>query len=133
MKEGLKAHLEEMGLDVVDVGTDSDEPVDYPDFALRAAREVSEGRCNRGILVCGTGIGMCIAANKVSGIRGALCWDETTAELSRRHNDSNILCLGKILEPAKARKIVQIWLETGFDGGRHLRRLEKISKMESRH
>lgn len=131
LKEEVKERLIELGYKVRDFGTHSQEAVDYPDIAFKVAGKVSEGNFDRGILICGTGIGMCIAANKVIGIRAALCWDERSAELSRKHNDSNILCLGgRILSEKKAMKIVDIWLTTKFEGGRHLGRIRKIMDYE---
>ncbi|RLG44281.1 MAG: ribose 5-phosphate isomerase B [Thermoproteota archaeon] len=133
LKEGLKQRLIELGHEVKDFGTNSEKAVDYPDIAFRVAREVSEGNFERGILICGTGIGMCIAANKVAGIRAALCWDERTAELSRKHNDSNILCLGgRILSKKEAMRITEVWLITKFEGNRHLSRVRKIMEFEQR-
>ncbi len=131
LKEMLKRQLIEKGNKVKDFGTYSEESVDYPDIAFKVAEEVSTGNFDRGILICGTGIGMCIAANKVDGIRAALCWDERSAELSRKHNNSNILCIGgRILKEKDAKKIVDIWLQTEFEGGRHLRRVKKILDYE---
>ncbi len=133
LKEILKKYLVSLGHQVQDFGTYTEESVDYPDIAFRLAEEVSKGSFERGILICGTGIGMCIAANKVKGIRAALCWDERTAELSRRHNDSNVLCLGgRMLGEQKAKKIVDVWISTNFEAGRHLRRLRKIYEYERR-
>jgi len=130
LKERLREFLKE-GHQVVDFGTESEEPTDYPDIAFKVAERVSSGEFDRGILICGTGIGMCIAANKVKGIRAALCWDERTAELSRKHNDSNILCLGgRILSEEEAKRIVEKWLSSEFEGGRHLRRVRKIVEYE---
>jgi ribose 5-phosphate isomerase B len=111
---------------------DKPEPVDYPDIAGEVAREVSSGQADRGILICGTGIGMCIAANKFRGIRAASIVDELTAEISRRHNDLNILCLsGDLLSEHAAEQIVRVWLNTPFDDGRHSRRIEKIHEFET--
>ena len=105
--------------------------VDYPDVAAAVAEAVAEGRADRGILICGTGIGMCVTANKFRGIRAALCYNEVAAELSRRHNDANILCLsGNFLSEATTEAIVRIWLVSPFDGGRHQRRVELIDKIE---
>jgi len=133
LKEKLKQWLIELGYEVRDFGTMSEEAVDYPDIAFKVAREVSQGRFDRGILICGTGIGMCIAANKVIGIRAALCWDKRSAELSRKHNNSNILCLGgRVLREREAMKIVDAWLTTKFEGGRHLRRVRKIMEFEQK-
>ncbi len=119
------------GHEVTDVGTATAESVDYPDYARAVAEGVSGGTYERGILVCGSGIGMSIAANKVGGVRAALCWNEETARLSREHNDANVLCLpGRFLDPAVVPTLVARWLETGFEGGRHVRRVTKIAEME---
>ena len=127
----IKALLEEKGLLYKDFGTHSDKSVDYPDFAKPVAAAVSSGECERGILVCGTGIGMSIAANKVNGIRASLCGDCFSAEMTRRHNDANILCLGaRTTGAGLALKIAEIFLETPFEGGRHAARVEKIMEME---
>lgn len=131
LKEELKAVLVNLGHDFVDLGTDSTRSVDYPEYAARVAREVAAGRCPRGILVCGTGIGMSIAANKVAGIRAALVHDVTTARLAAQHNDANVLCLGaRLLAPALAGEIVQVWLATAFEP-RHRPRLEQIRGLEA--
>lgn len=120
--------------EVSDQGVFSAESVDYPDFAEAVAREVVSGNVERGILVCGTGIGMSIAANKVPGIRAALCHDRETARLSREHNDANILALGgRTTDPQLALRMVQDWLETEFNGTRHARRLEKIRRIEENY
>ena len=127
----IKALLDEKGLSYLDFGTDSETSVDYPDFAKPVAQAVSGGQCERGILVCGTGIGMSIASNKVSGIRAALCGDCFSAEMTRRHNDTNILCLGaRTTGAGLALKITEIFLETPCEGGRHALRVEKIMEME---
>jgi RpiB/LacA/LacB family sugar-phosphate isomerase len=130
LKEQVKGSL--AGLhEVTDVGTDSTDSVDYPDFALSVARLVAEGKVERGILLCGTGIGMSVAANKVRGIRAALAFDLYTAMQSRRHLDANILVLGAgVTGRALALEIVAKWLETPFEGGRHARRIEKIRRLE---
>ena len=105
--------------------------VDYPDFAALVAKKVSSGEVERGILICGTGIGMAISANKFSGVRAAACADEVTAELSRRHNDLNVLCLsGDLLSANSTERVVLKWMETEFEGGRHQRRIEKIRQLE---
>jgi ribose 5-phosphate isomerase B len=123
--------LKQLGHEVLDMGTDGRESVDYPDFASQVASAVGEGRVERGILICGTGIGMCIAANKVKGVRAALCHDSITAEMSRRHNDANVLCLSAdLLGEELMERMVRIWLETEFEGGRHARRVEKIKRIE---
>ncbi len=134
LKEHIKETLTKMGHEIDDVGTDNTCPVDYIDFGLEVAWLVSEGKAERGILICGTGIGMCIVANKVKGIRAALVTDLYTAIQSRRHNDANILVLGgRITAKGLAEEIVKIWLETPFDGGRHEKRIEKIKVWEREH
>ncbi len=133
MKEDLKAFLGELGYPVVDCGTDSTAPVDYPDFAYAVAQLVAEGRAWRGIIVDGAGIGSCMAANKVPGVRAAMCYDHATAVNSREHNDANVLTLGgALLGRNLARQIVKTWLETEFGGGRHARRVDKIMAIEKR-
>ena len=123
--------LQQLGHEVLDVGTQGAESVDYPDFAMKVAQAVSEGQVERGILICGTGIGMTIAANKVPGVRAAPCHDSITAEMSRRHNDANVLCLSAdLLGEELIERMVKIWLETDFEGGRHARRVDKITKYE---
>src|SRR5439155_8891359 len=118
--------------EVVDVGPGSSDSVDYPDFAYEVAGAVSARRVDRGVLICGTGIGMCISANKVRGVRAAPCHDSITAEMSRRHNDANVLCLSAdLLGPDLIERMVRIWLETPFEGGRHARRVEKIQRYEA--
>lgn len=130
-KARLAASIRQLGHEVIDVGTTAPESVDYPDFAADVARRVSRGEVDRGILVCGTGIGMCIAANKFRGVRAAPCHDTITAEMSRRHNDANVLCLSSDLTGEELMdRMVRTWLETPFDGGRHARRVEKITKIE---
>lgn len=131
LKEDVAAFLRQRGHTVTDVGTDSETPVDYPDYAWRVARAVAGRSQDRGILVCGTGTGMAIAANKVPGIRAVVALDEETARLGRAHNDTNVLALaGRRTAKDEARKIVQTWLETPFEGNRHERRLDKIREME---
>ena len=133
MSDSLKKFLEERKIEFLDVGTFSADSVDYPDFAMLAAEKVSHGDYDRGILICGSGIGMCIVANKFSGVRAAVCHDVSSAEMSRKHNDSNMLGLGAdVINEELARKILHVWLETKFEGGRHLRRIQKISDIESR-
>ena len=133
LKDSLKKFLEERKIEFLDVGTFSADSVDYPDFAMLAAEKVSHGDYDRGILICGSGIGMCIVANKFPGIRAAVCHDVSAAEMSRKHNDSNMLGLGAdVINEELARKILHVWLETKFEGGRHLRRIQKISEIESR-
>ncbi len=131
LKEKIRLHLAERGLGVEDLGTDSSEPVDYPDFARLVSGEVAAERVNCGILVCGTGIGMSIAANKMPGIRAANAHTEVEAQLSREHNDANVLTLGaRVLDEDLALKIVDRWLSSGFTGGHHQRRVEKIGRLE---
>ena len=113
------------------MGTFSGEAVDYPDVAAVVAEKVSRGEVERGILVCGTGLGMCIAANKYRGVRAAPCHDDLTAEMSRRHNDSNVLCLSSdLLGERLIDRMIELWLTTPFEGGRHARRVEKITQLE---
>ena len=131
LKENIKAFLVDEGHEVVDHGTDSEEPVDYPAFIAAAAHAVGNGECERGIVMGGSGQGEQIAANKVHGVRAALCHDLFLAGLSRRHNDANVLSMGgRIVAPAYAREIVRVWLTTEFEGGRHVARLEQIASIE---
>jgi len=131
LKEDLREFLESEGHDVTDLGTDSTEPVDYPKFSRAAARAVIDGSADRGIVLGGSGQGEQIAANKVHGIRAALCNDLYTARLSRQHNDANVLGMGaRIVAPTLAMEIVRVWLATPFEGGRHIRRLEQITAIE---
>ena len=124
--------LEELGLSYEDFGPKSNDSVDFPDFAMPVAEGVVSGDFDRGILICGTGIGMSIAANKVKGIRCALVHDVFSAKATRNHNDSNIIAMGeRVIGPGLAREIVSTWLEQDFEGGRHLRRVEKISEIEN--
>jgi ribose 5-phosphate isomerase B len=123
--------LVELGVEYVDFGPDSNESVDYPDFATPVANGVASGNFDRGILICGTGIGMSIAANKVKGIRCALVHDVFSAKATRQHNDSNILAMGeRVIGPGLAREIVATWLNTTFEGGRHERRIGKLMELE---
>lgn len=131
LKEKIKTFLIEGSIDVEDVGCFSENSVDYPDYGIKVASMVSSGKFSRGILLCGTGIGMSMVANKFSHVRAALCSDLFSAIMSRRHNDSNILVLGgRVIGDALALEIVKVWLETPFDGGRHLRRLEKFDRID---
>lgn len=126
-KKILKKYLEETGFEVIDYGTNETASVDYPDYAGMVARAVQRGEAERGILICGTGVGMSIAANKYKGIRASLCSDTYTAEMTRRHNDSNILVLGaRVIGVEIMLSVAQTYFSTGFDGGRHLKRIEKI-------
>lgn len=131
LKEEITTLLKEKGMEVVDYGVDNPESVDYPDYGIKVARAVSKGLAERGILSCGTGIGMSIVANKFPDVRAALCNDMYTARMSRLHNDANILVLGgRTLEKEIALLMVDAWLKTGFEGGRHQRRLDKIKDLE---
>lgn len=131
IKAVVVEYLKELGFEVEDFGVESETRVDYPDFAGKVAGAVSRGEAQRGILVCGTGIGMAIAANKYPGVRAAVANDEELAAISRQHNNANVLALGgRIVNPEQARKIVKIWLETAFEGGRHAERIGKISQIE---
>jgi ribose 5-phosphate isomerase B len=131
LKSAVAPVLEAGGHDLVDVGTDSSESVDYPDFAAAAARLVAEGEADRAVIVCGSGVGVSIVANKIDGVRAVNAHDAEEAEMSRRHNDANVLTLaGKRLGPDEAAPIVDRFLQTDFDGGRHARRVEKIADVE---
>jgi ribose 5-phosphate isomerase B len=131
LKEKVISLLKAKGHTVIDDGPASEASVDYPDFAALVARKVSRGEVERGILICGTGIGMAISANKFPGVRAAACVDEVTAELSRRHNDLNVLCLsGDLLSSRSTERLVEIWMDAQFEGGRHERRVEKIRDLE---
>ena len=131
LKERLKIFLDEQGCAVVDKGTSGEESVDYPDFGAFVSKDVSQGLCDRGVLICSTGIGMSVVANKFPRVRAALCDDVDTARQCREHIDANVLVLaGSRIEDETARLIVKTWLETPFEGGRHQRRLEKIAQIE---
>jgi len=131
LKERLKAHLLEQGHQVADCGTNSTDSCDYPDFAQAAARLVAEGACERGVVLCTTGIGMSIAANKVKGGRCALCHEPLSAEMTRRHNDANMLAMGAGVTGGNlAERILDVFLSTEFEGGRHQRRVDKIMELE---
>ncbi|MBN1456265.1 MAG: ribose 5-phosphate isomerase B [Sedimentisphaerales bacterium] len=130
--EQVKAIISQLKHECIDFGSNDEHPVDYPDMAYQAAKAVSEKTADMAILVCGTGIGMCIAANKVKGVRAALCYDELNAQISRHHNNANVLCLsGDLLGTTVLRKMVETWLTTEFSGGRHQRRVDKISAIEN--
>ncbi len=129
--EQVKAIIAQLDHECLDFSHNSEQPIDYPDAAFKAASTVSSGEADRAILVCGTGIGMSIAANKIKGVRAALCFDELNAQISRHHNDANVLCLsGDLLGTTMLRKMVETWLSTEFSGGRHQRRVNKISAIE---
>lgn len=133
LKEHIKAYLTAKGLSVLDCGCDSEESCDYPVFGKAAAQAVADGRCEKGIVICTTGIGISISANKVKGVRCALCGDPYSAEMTRRHNDANILAMGaRVLGTGLALKIVDTFLTTDFEGGRHARRVALISDIENR-
>lgn len=131
LKQAILKHLEQRGLEYRDFGTYTEESCDYPDFGAPAARAVASGECDRGIVVCTTGIGISIAANKIHGIRCALLSDKMSARLSREHNDSNMMAMGAaVLGEKYALEIVDTWLDTAFEGGRHQRRVNKIMALE---
>jgi ribose 5-phosphate isomerase B len=132
MRANLVELLRGLGQEVVDIGSHGPEPVDYPDVAAEVGWKVARREVDRGILICGSGLGMCIAANKIPGVRAGPCYDDVTAEMSRRHNDLNVLCLsGDMLGDRLVDRLVEIWLKTPFEGGRHARRLRKIDELES--
>lgn len=131
LKETIKAHLTERGFEVEDFGTYSKDSCDYPDFARPAAEAVASGACERGILVCTTGIGVSITANKVKGVRCALLSDLMSAKMTRQHNDTNMMALGQgVVGPMLALQIVDVWLDTAYEGGRHQRRIDKMMAIE---
>jgi ribose 5-phosphate isomerase B len=132
LKESVKEFRRSLGHRITDVGTSSEASVDYPDFGLPVARGVAAGKHERGVLICGTGQGMTMTANRVKGVRAALCLDVVTARMSRQHNDANVLVLsGWKVSPELARQILTVWLETAFEGGRHLRRIQKLDQPET--
>lgn len=131
-KEKVKKTLDEIGVEYTDMGTNSADSVDYPDYARKVGEAVAAGEFEKGILVCGSGTGMAIAANKVPGIRAAVAWNEEIARLSRQHNNANVLSLAaRFIPDEEQAKIVKAWLETDFEGGRHERRVEKITQIEN--
>jgi ribose 5-phosphate isomerase B len=130
-KEKIKRQLDELGVEYEDVGTNSAESVDYPIYAGKVAEKVSKGEFEQGILVCGSGNGMQIAANKFRGVRAALAWSEETARLARQHNDANVLSVpARMISPEEVSKVIKSWLDAEFEGGRHKRRVEEISEFE---
>ena len=134
LKEKIKKLLEELGHEYEDFGTDSEESVDYPDYALKVAESLAKKKCDRGILICGSGIGMCMSANKVPGVRAALCQNVEMARLSREHNDANVLTMGaRLIDEVTAKEIVKVWLKTKFLGERHLRRVNKMKDIEKKY
>jgi ribose 5-phosphate isomerase B len=133
LKEKVKEHLKSLGYEVVDLGTNSTESVDYPDYAVRVAERVSSGEISEGVLCCGTGIGMSIAANKFPGVRAAVAVNEFMARMAKEHNNANVLCLsGRLTDPETAKKLVELWLNAKFEGGRHERRVAKIMEIEKK-
>lgn len=133
-KEKIKTLLQELGIEFLDLGTHSGVSVDYPDFGAMVGRAVAEGEAESGIVVCGSGIGIAIAANKVHGVRAAQAWSPETAMLARQHNDANVLSIGaRVLSEAEIDGIVRAWFSAGFEGGRHQGRIDKISALESDH
>lgn len=131
LKECIKVYLQERGIAVRDLGTDNGDSVDYPDFGERVGKAISIGEAEKGILICGTGIGMSIVANKFPGVRAALIWDEVTARMSKEHNNANIIVMGgRVISEEKACQMVGIWLDASFEGGRHQKRLDKIAQIE---
>ena len=134
LKEDIKEYARKLGHEVIDYGTNSEEPIDYPDISEEVAKEVAKNNL-KGILVCGSGTGVSIAANKIKGARASLCYDEFTARIAREHNDANILCLsGRNMSPMQAKKVTKTWLETEFSNEeRHKRRVDKIKIMESKY
>ena len=131
LKKAIEAYLEERGIEYKDFGCPDETSVDYPPIAAAVAHSIANGECERGILCCGTGIGMSISANKVDGVRAAVCTEPYSTEMTRRHNNCNCLCLGgRVLSPEKALELVQIYLDTPYEGGRHQRRLDMIAQIE---
>jgi len=130
-KEALKPLLEDLGIEFQDLGPGSEAAVDYPDYAAKVAEAVARGEADQGVLVCGSGTGMAITANKVPGVRAAVAWSEDTARLARQHNDANVLALGaRTTPPGEILSIVRIWFSTPFEGGRHAARVKKITQIE---
>ena len=130
-KEKLKKTLDALGVEYEDLGTNSTESVDYPDFGARVGRAVASGEFEQGIIVCGSGIGIAMAANKIDGVRAAQAWNEETARLAREHNDANVLSIGaRVIAEEEIPKIVKAWFNAKFEGGRHAKRIEKITELE---
>jgi ribose 5-phosphate isomerase B len=130
-KEQARRVLEESGAEVCDKGTHGAGSVDYPDFGAAVGRAVASGEVEQGVLICGSGIGISIAANKIGGVRAAVCWNEETARLARQHNDANVLCIGaRFVGPELAARMIRVFVETEFEGGRHRQRVDKISKLD---
>lgn len=134
LKKAIKKHLDEKGIEYKDFGTFSEESVDYPDYALKVAEAVASGEFDKGILLCGTGVGISIAANKVPGIRAANVSDAFSARYSKEHNNANVLCMGgRVVGPGLAAILVDEWLNAEFQGGRHQKRLDKITEIEKKY
>ena len=130
-KERARRVLEGLGAEVSDAGTYGAESVDYPDFGAAVGRAVANGEADMGVLICGSGIGISIAANKIPGVRAGVCWNEETARLARQHNDANVLCIGaRFVEPDLAARMIRAFVETDFDGGRHQRRIDKLMMLD---
>ena len=130
-KELAKREIAALEIEVVDKGTDGPASVDYPDFGAAVGRSVASGEVERGVLICGSGIGVCMAANKIPGVRAAVCWSEETARLAREHNDANVLCVGaRFIEPDLAARMIRVFMETEFAGGRHAGRVEKLKELD---
>lgn len=130
-KRQASEFLATLGVEVLDKGTGGAESVDYPDFGAAVGRAVASGEADCGVVMCGSGIGISIAANKVAGVRAALCWNEETARLARQHNDANVLCIGaRFIEPELAARMIKAFVETDFDGGRHQQRVDKLSRLD---
>ena len=133
LKEEIKKHLDAEGIEYRDFGTDSTASCDYPVFAEKVCRSIQQGECEKGILVCGTGIGMSMCANKCKGIRAAVCGDHFSAEFTRRHNNANVLCLGaRVIGPGGALQLVDVFLTTEYEGGRHEKRIEMMTELENK-
>ncbi|MBI5300083.1 MAG: ribose 5-phosphate isomerase B [Deltaproteobacteria bacterium] len=134
LKESLKTHLQSQGFEILDVGCHSAERCDYPDFGAKAAKTVAEGKAQRAVLVCGSGIGMCIAANKIHGVRAAVLRSFDDARLSREHNDANVACFGgRITAVHQAQSLLDVFLKTPFEGGRHINRVKKLDSIDGEH
>jgi ribose 5-phosphate isomerase B len=134
LKESILQSLKQKKIEILDLGNHGTESVDYPDYAIKVAEMVSEGKADAGLLMCGTGIGMCIVANKFKNVRAAVVSDPYSAKMAKEHNNANILCVGgRVVDPQKAEEIVRAWLEAKFEGGRHDRRLDKIREIEKKN
>lgn len=133
LKQQLKQRFADINIDVIDIGNEGLDSVDYPDYAAQVSDKISRKEADAGVLVCGTGIGMCITANKFKNVRAAVLYDDFTAKMSKAHNNANVICLGgRTIDPDVAWKLISIWLETEYEGGRHEHRLSKIKEIESK-